>query len=143
MPRTALGRAMWRAFDPLVRVGMHEGRDDLNRTRAELGLPPLDYVHNGMSRRLAVVATFPQLEYPRPREPWVKVTGPLLWERPFGDVELPPGDEPLVLVAPSTAQDPEQRMLVAALEGLAEMPVRVLATTNRRDLSGAMRVPPN
>ena len=55
-----------------------------------------------------------------------------MWEQPFGEVELPPGDEPLVLVAPSTAQDPEQRMLRAALEGLAGEPVRVLATTNRR-----------
>jgi UDP:flavonoid glycosyltransferase YjiC (YdhE family) len=143
LPRTAVGRAAWRAFDPLVRVGMHEGRDDLNRTRAELGLPPLDYVHNGLSRRLAVVATFPQLEYPRPPESWVEVTGPLLWERPFGEVELPPGEEPLVLVAPSTAQDPEQRMLLAALEGLADLPVRVLATTNRRDLPGSVRVPAN
>ena len=60
------------------------------------------------------------------------MTGPLLWEQPFGDVELPPGDAPLVLVAPSTSQDPEQRLVRAALEGLAGEPVRVLATTNRR-----------
>ena len=33
-------------------------------------------------------------------EPWLRVTGPLMWEQPFDDVELPPGDEPLVLVAP-------------------------------------------
>ena len=62
----------------------------------------------------------------------MKVTGPLLWEQPFGDVELPPGDDPLVLVAPSTSQDPEQRMLRAALEGLAGEPLRVLASTNLR-----------
>src|SRR4029079_4213917 len=37
-----------------------------------------------------------------------------------------------VLVAPSTSQDPDQRMLLAALDGLAGEPVRVLATTNRR-----------
>ena len=37
----------------------------------------------------------------------MRVTGPLLWEQPFGEVELPPGDEPLVLVAPSTSQDPD------------------------------------
>src|SRR5919201_1520852 len=72
------------------------------------GLPPLDYIHNGISRRLAIVATFPQLEYPRPADPAVEVTGPLMWERPFGDVELPPGDGPLVLVAPSTAQRSEE-----------------------------------
>jgi UDP:flavonoid glycosyltransferase YjiC (YdhE family) len=66
-----------------------------------------------------------------------------MWERPFGDVEEPPGDDPLVLVAPSTSQDPDQRMLRAALEGLAELPVRVLATTNRRPPPGPLRVPPN
>src|SRR5205823_7204009 len=48
-----------------------------------------------------------------------------------------------VLVAPSTSQDPEQRMLLAALEGLARLPVRVLATTNRRPVPGPVRVPAN
>src|SRR5204862_3073689 len=76
-------------------------------------------------------------------EPFVRVTGPLMWEQPFGDVELPPGDDPLVLVAPSTAQDPEQRMLEAALEGLASEPVRVLATYNRRPPPRPLRVPAN
>jgi len=34
-------------------------------------------------------------------------------------------------VAPSTAQDPELRLLRVSLEALAEEPVRVVATTNR------------
>ena len=55
-----------------------------------------------------------------------------MWEPPFGDVEPPPGDAPLVLVAPSTAQDPEHRLLRAALAGLADEPVRVLATCEPR-----------
>jgi UDP:flavonoid glycosyltransferase YjiC (YdhE family) len=66
-----------------------------------------------------------------------------MWEQPFGDVELPPGDDPLVLVAPSTSQDPRQRMLRAALEGLAGEPVRVLATTNRRAPAGGLAAPGN
>jgi UDP:flavonoid glycosyltransferase YjiC (YdhE family) len=78
------------------------------------------------------VATFPQLEYPRQEwHPAFEVTGPLLWERPAADVDLPPGDAPLVLIAPSTSQDPKGRMIAAALEGLADEPVRLLATTNR------------
>src|SRR5918911_1715386 len=36
-----------------------------------------------------------------------------------------------------------QRLLLAALEGLAHLPVRVLATTNRRPPPGPVRVPPN
>ena len=101
-------------------------------------------MHGGISRQLALVATFPQLEYPRGGWlPSVRVTGPLLWEQPYGDTEPPPGDEPLVLVAPSTSQDPEQRMLRAALQGLAGEPVRVLATTNRRPPPEPLPVPPN
>ena len=58
-------------------------------------------------------------------------------------VEPPPGSAPLVLVAPSTAQDPEQRLLRAALRGLADEPVRVLASWNRRPLPGPLPVPAN
>jgi UDP:flavonoid glycosyltransferase YjiC (YdhE family) len=144
LPRTRVGREMWRRFDPLLRGGLEQGREQLNDSRARVGLPPLDHVHGGISRELALVATFPQLEYPRPeRQPWVKVTGPLMWEQPFGPVELPPGDDPLVLVAPSTAQDPEHRMLRAALAGLADEPVRVIATTNRREPPEPIAVPGN
>jgi MGT family glycosyltransferase len=143
-PRTPVGRAMWRGLEPLTRGGLEQGRVDLNGARERVGLPPLDYVHGGISRELAIVATFPQLEYPRAEKPpWMRVTGPLLWEQPFEDVEPPPGDEPLVLVAPSTAQDREQRMLRAALEGLAAEPVRVLATTNRRPPPVPVEVPAN
>ena len=66
-----------------------------------------------------------------------------MWEPPFDEVQPPPGDAPLVLVAPSTAQDPEHRLLRAALAGLAGEPVRVLATWNRRPLPGPVRVPAN
>ena len=41
-----------------------------------------------------------------------------MWEPPYHDVEPPPGDGPLVLVAPSTAQDPRPRAAPAALAGL-------------------------
>ncbi len=54
----------------------------------------------------------------------------MAFELPYPDVELPEGDGPLVVVAPSTAQDPECRLVRAALEALADLPVRVLATTN-------------
>jgi UDP:flavonoid glycosyltransferase YjiC (YdhE family) len=143
-PRTALGRRFWARVRPFVMRGEEQGRVQLNGARERVGLPPLPYTHGGISRDLAIVATFPQLEYPRAEPlPWVRVTGPLLWEQPFGDVELPPGDAPLVLVAPSTAQDPEQTLLRAALEGLANEPVRVLATTNRRPPPSPIPVPAN
>lgn len=144
LPRTPLGRAFWRRASAPVRNGLERGRKDLNDIRAQLGLPPLAHVHNGTSRELALVATFPQLEYPRAvPEPHMRVVGPLLWEPPAADVELPPGDDPLVLVAPSTSQDPEHRLLHAALRGLADAPVRVLATWNRRLPTQPLPVPAN
>src|SRR5438309_11805674 len=66
-----------------------------------------------------------------------------MWEPPASEVELPPGEEPLVLVAPSTAQDSEHRLLIAALRGLAHAPVRVLATWNRRLPARPLPVPDN
>ncbi len=144
LPRTRFGRRAWGGLTPLLRRGEERGRDELNAVRAKVGLPPLDYTHNGISRDLALVATFPQLEYPRRDwHPAFRVTGPLLWERPAAEVELPPGDAPLVLIAPSTSQDPDGRMIAAALEGLAAEPVRVIATTNRPGTPSPARPPAN
>jgi UDP:flavonoid glycosyltransferase YjiC (YdhE family) len=128
-PRTAAGRALWRRAQSPINHGLELGRTELNQVRVRLGLPELDYVHGGISRELALVATFPQLEYPRTWPAHVHVVGPLMWEPPARDVELPAyppargghngrgdgggsgrgGDRgreaPLVLIAPSTAQD--------------------------------------
>jgi UDP:flavonoid glycosyltransferase YjiC (YdhE family) len=144
LPRTRLGTAGWALMRPLLRRGEERGRRELNEARRRVGLPALDHTHGGISRRLALVATFPQLEYPRAQwHPSVRVTGPLMWERPFREAEAPPGVDPLVLVAPSTTQDAEGRLLRAALEGLADEPVRVLATTNRRAPPEPLPVPSN
>jgi UDP:flavonoid glycosyltransferase YjiC (YdhE family) len=47
------------------------------------------------------------------------------------------------MVAPSTSQDPECELLRVALEGLADEPVRVLATTNRHRPEQPIEVPAN
>jgi len=143
LPRTSCGRALWRAFDRPVRAGLERGRTELNDTRRQLGLAPVDRLHGGLSTQLTMVGTLPQLEYPREWPAHVHVVGPLMWEPPFEEVQPPTGDAPLVLVAPSTAQDPEHRLLRAALRGLAEEPVRVLATWNRRPLPGPVKLGAN
>jgi UDP:flavonoid glycosyltransferase YjiC (YdhE family) len=143
LPRTELGRRLWGALDRgPVQTGLRQGRRELNETRRRLGLQPLERLHGGISDRLCLVGTLPQLEYPRQWPAHVHVVGPLQWEPPFPDVALPAGDEPLVLVAPSTAQDPGQRMLRAALAGLRGAPVRVLATANRKPLPAPVRLGP-
>jgi UDP:flavonoid glycosyltransferase YjiC (YdhE family) len=127
-PRTRLGARLWRATDGIVERGLEQGRREHNAARARLGLPPLPWTHTGLSRSLTLVATLPHLEYPRRWPPWARVVGPLLWEPPGGaHVAPPPGDGPVVLVAPSTAQDPEGALLGAALAGLAGRPLRVIA----------------
>ena len=102
-----------------MQPSLEEGRDQYNETRRRLGLEPLPWVHTALSRELTLVGTLPQLEYPRRWERWVRVVGPLQWEPPGERVEPPPGRGPVVLIAPSTSQDPEHALLRAALEGLA------------------------
>jgi UDP:flavonoid glycosyltransferase YjiC (YdhE family) len=142
-PRTVVGRLGWRAMGPLLGMGLRRGRDDLNETRGRLGLEPIERFHGGISERLAIVATFPQLEYPREWPEHVRVTGPMFFELPGEAIELPEGEGPLVVVAPSTSQDPECELLRVALEALADEPVRVLATTNRHRPERPIEVPPN
>lgn len=142
-PRTPVGRSVWRLGQRALDVGLEQGRQDLNRQRERLGLPPAESFHAGISPDLALVGTYPQLEYPRDWPASVKVTGPLTFEQPHPDIELPPGELPLVLVAPSTAHDSENRLVRTALAALAEEPVRVVATTNRVVPRQPIEVPAN
>jgi UDP:flavonoid glycosyltransferase YjiC (YdhE family) len=143
-PRTGFGRRLWRAgHDRALRVGLEQGRRDLNIQRARLDLPPIDRFHGGISPDLALVATYPQLEYPRPWPPGVEITGPMTFEVPHPEIELPPGDDPLVLVAPSTAHDSDNHLVRTALQALAKEPVRVVATTNRVAPQHPIEVPAN
>ena len=143
-PRTRLGRRIWRTgHERALRVGLEQGRRDLNIQRSRLGLPPIDRFHGGISPDLALVATYPQLEYPRAWPAGVEVTGPMTFELPHPEIELPPGEDPLVLVAPSTAHDSENHLVRTALAALADEPVRVVATTNRVKPLRPIEVPPN
>jgi UDP:flavonoid glycosyltransferase YjiC (YdhE family) len=133
LPKTPVGVAAWKSIGTLTERGLRQGREELNETRRRVGLGGLDRFHGGISDRLAIVASFPQLEYPGTSHAGTHIVGPLMWEPAFPEVPLPPGDDPLVLIAPSTAQDPEQRLLESALEATADLTgVRVVATWNRR-----------
>ncbi len=142
-PRTPLGRGIWRAGQRALDVGLEHGRRDLNLQRRRLGLAPVERFHGGISPDLALVATYPQLEYPRRWPSGVEVTGPMTFEVPHPEIELPPGNLPLVLVAPSTAHDSDNRLVRTALKALAGEPVRVVATTNRVIPQRPIEVPPN
>ena len=67
----------------------------------------------------------------------------MTFEVPHPEIELPPGEEPLVLVAPSTAHDSRNHLVRTALAALADEPVRVVATTNRVVPQRPIEVPAN
>ena len=91
LPRTALGRGLWRGLERFTQAGLRQGRAELNATRVKVGLPPVTRLHGGLSERLCLVGTFPQLEYPRAWPAHVKVVGPIMWEPPFDSVKPPAG----------------------------------------------------
>lgn len=154
-PRTALGRAGWRAAAPAidaVRPAMRWRRRvpvQHAEARVRLGVAAENRTagattaYGPLSAGLTLVATYPQLEYPRRWPAYAHVTGPMIFELAHPDVELPAGPEPLVLVASSTVQDPEHTLLHDTLEALAGEPVRVLATINSPGVSWAGPVPGN
>ncbi|MGI5499688.1 glycosyltransferase [Lentzea sp. CA-135723] len=77
-----------------------------------------------------LIATLPALEVPRPDWPRdAHVVGPLLWEASRDVLTPPPGDEPLVMVAPSTAWTGAQGMAEMALEALEGLQVRTVIST--------------
>ena len=144
-PRTPIGAAAWSAGLPLWRrlPGPRAARRAFSREREALGLEPEAGFHGTVSDQLTMVATFPQLEYPRRWPEHVEVTGPMMLDAGDAEVELPPGDEPLVVVASSTVKDLERRLVRATLEALADEPVRVLVTMGGAGEPLGDEIPPN
>jgi UDP:flavonoid glycosyltransferase YjiC (YdhE family) len=133
----------WRLAYPWFARQARQEREDLNDVREQLDLPPIDRLYGGISEELAMVATFPQLEYPRRWPSSVHVTGPMLFELPHPDIDLPPDDAPLVVIAASTAMDQELSLVQATLRALEGEPVRVLAVLNQRGRKWPEPVPAN
>lgn len=131
-------KQFFRVVSKFEQHALEYGRGELNETREHVGLAPIDRVHGGMSQELVLVGTLPQLEPTRSWPPHVKVVGPIMWEPPTEQIAIPPGDDPLVIVAPSTAQDLDHKMLGASVAGLRDLPVRVIATKNGREPQRAL-----
>jgi len=117
-----------------------EGIRQRSAVRVEIGLPATD---PGPLRRL--IATLPALEVPRPDWPEeAVVVGPLHFEPTDAALEIPPGDGPVILVAPSTAVTGARGRTEVALEALRpgwELPVGARVVVSR--LGGSdVDVPP-
>lgn len=93
--------------------------------RQRIGLPA---VGPGPAARL--IATLPALEVPRPDWPRdAHVVGPLLWEASRATLSPPPGDAPLVMIAPSTAWTGARGMAEMTLEALRDREVRAVVSS--------------
>ncbi|MGE0218844.1 glycosyltransferase [Mycolicibacterium sp.] len=114
-PGTGLrGRLRDAVLRALSARSWREGLRQRSAARVGIGLPADD---PGPLRRL--IATLPALEVPRPDWPEeAVVVGPLHYEPTSAVLTPPPGDGPLVVVAPSTA--------TTGAGGLAELAVQAL-----------------
>lgn len=146
-PRTRIGALAWRALWPAVgtrlpNTRLRSVRATIDTARGELGLGPLADYDGQISDRLAIVATFPHLEYERTWPPNAHVTGPLPFELAHPPIELPT-EAPLVLMAASTERDPERKLARVTVEALESEPVRVLVALNQRGSTWAGTLPRN
>ncbi len=151
LPRTAAGRAFWRQAQRAVRQGA--------RARPRRAQPdPRARRARRRSTTSTAASAASSRSSPPSRSSSTRASGlrtrtssaRSCGSRPRATSSCPAAapagvapDAPLVLVAPSTAQDSEHTLLRAALRGLADAPVRVLATYNRRLPPRSLPVPAN
>lgn len=129
-------------FERVVDLGLRR----LNAVRAELGLHPLRHVFDTFDRctRLLVM-TSPSFDPPPARlPPNVRFVGPMLDDPAWaGPVSLPPGDDPLVLVAMSSTYQAQQGDLQRVVRALAGLPVRGVVTLGPSLRDGEVAGAPN
>jgi UDP:flavonoid glycosyltransferase YjiC (YdhE family) len=118
------GRLRDSVMRTLTARSIRQGQRERGAARETLGLP---FDEPGPAATL--VATIPALEVPRTDWPsTARLVGPLLWEPTNAVLEPPPGDDPLVMISPSTAITGAKGMVEAAVEGLRDSGVRVIVS---------------
>lgn len=119
------GRLRDAVMRALTARSVRAGERQRGAARRGIGLPARD---PGPRRRL--IATLPALEVPRPDWPdEAVVVGPLHFEPTGAVLPLPPGDGPVIVVAPSTAEIGTADLAELALEAL--VPGRTVPTGTR------------
>ncbi|MFD8492650.1 glycosyltransferase [Amycolatopsis sp. NPDC059657] len=104
---------------------IRRGDQQRARARQSIGLAA-----RGPGPAVRLIATLPALEVPRPDWPSnTYVVGPLLWEAARQRLAPPPGDAPLVVIAPSTASSGAAGLAEMAIDALRGMEVRAVVST--------------
>jgi UDP:flavonoid glycosyltransferase YjiC (YdhE family) len=129
--RGPLGRGRDRALNALATALWNRGLPDLNAARADLGLDPLRDTWAQWDRAARVlVLTSAAFDLPAELPANVRYVGPVLddpgWAEP---VEVPPGDEPLVVVGLSSTYMRQADLLRRIVAALATLPVRAVVPT--------------
>lgn len=118
------GRLRDAALRAMTARSLRQGERERSAARIGIGLPARD-----PGPRARLIATLPALEVPRPDWPdHAHLVGPLLWEPTEEILDPPPGDGPVVMVAPSTATTGVAGMVETVCDALDGTGMRVAAT---------------
>ncbi|MGI5487219.1 glycosyltransferase [Microtetraspora malaysiensis] len=141
-----LGRLRDRILTGLIMKPWAKGLPALNAARVANGLSPLDSVIDAFGRVDRCLVLSPRaLDYPSRRFPdYVRHVGPRLDDPAWvGELELPKGDAPLVLVSLSSTFMNQRAVLERIAEALGTLPVRALLTTGPAVDPATVRAPGN
>ncbi|MEV4005389.1 glycosyltransferase [Actinomadura sp. NPDC049753] len=142
----ALGRARDRIMTRLILKPWEKGLPALNAARAAGGLAPAASVVEAFGRVDRLLVLSPRaLDHPGRRFPdHLRHVGPRLDDPAWaGELELPDGDAPLVLVGLSSSFMDQRAHLERIAEALGTLPVRGLLTTGPAVDPGTVRAPGN
>jgi MGT family glycosyltransferase len=119
---------------------------ELNTLRRAYGLAPVGGVFEQFHRaHRLLVLTSQAFDFPAQRLPAnLRYAGPMIDDPTWVEAwTLPPGDEPLVLVALSTTYQDQERTLQHIVDALGRLPVRGVATTGPPIDPQSVRAPDN
>ena len=129
--RGPLGRLRDRAGSSLTNLLWSSGLRSLNEARSAYGLDPLRRLWDQWDRAARVLMlTGSAFDDPAPDAPNVRYVGPVLEDLAAdGALDLPPGDDPLVLVGLSSSYMEQADLLRRIAQALSSLPVRGVITT--------------
>jgi MGT family glycosyltransferase len=145
--RGPLGRLRDRTITAMGARQWDKGVPGLNALRTELGLAPLTtFFEQAHRARRQLVLTSADFDFPADVPAHVRYVGPILDDPAWtstAEWHLPPGDDPLVLVALSSTFQDQVGCLQRIVDALGTLPVRGIVTTGPAVDPSAVSAPSN